>query len=250
MPCKDFTTDDIVSICSEIARSDNIVVQLPSKRINIFRRSSSNYETEPAPRKSSIARKLSLVNGIPCDGGKILTPELPSIERRKLSVDSCLNRMKERPIQEKRNASVPGLRGRDIVAVAILVDSNGIPIRTYTEDQDIPSDEVESADHIFLSRIPMMNSRKQSSQVVAAESNENIKLLEHVLAELDENKRQKIMKRLDRILIKLHTTDLNTAVSFLKTDRFANVRKEIKQELLLFVTKELKMTTPPLVECQ
>ena len=194
MPCKDFTTEDIICICSEIARSDNLLVQLPNKRASIFRRSTSANETE-VPRKTSIiARKLSLVNGIPCEGTNV-TPESPRIEKRKFSMDASLSRLqKNKNTQSRYKGNVPGLHGRDIVAVAILVDNNGTPIRTYTEHQDIPGDEIESAGHIFLSRIPVPGSAKKAIAPML-NNNENVKTLEEVLEELDENKRQKILKK-------------------------------------------------------
>lgn len=243
MPCKDFSPKDIVCICSEIARSDNIQVQDARKK-SFFRRSSSELDVPSLERKSSIARKLSLVNGIPtCDASaKTRIPESPTIDKftRKFSVDSNLDKLDK---TNKRKETIPGLRGRDVVAVAILVNDKGLPIKTYTENQDIPGEEIEAANHIFMSRVPVQRNHPQSDKTNNnnSTSNANIQALANVLTNLDNNKQEKMMKKLDKTLAKLHTTDLTTALSFLKVDRYADVRREIKAELLLFVTKDLKM---------
>lgn len=240
MPCKDFTTEEIIEICCDIARRDNIrLQQLPGKTKNPFRRSASTVQTSPKPPRSAIARRLSLVNGIPAAANE----KSDLKDKRRLSVDSSLQSMKVQQRADK-SLNVPGLRGRDIVAMAILVNSDGVPMRTYTEHQNIPSEEVDAADKIFIARVPVQNDSQSSDA-----DNNNIdkkgshKLLAESLHDIDLKQTQKLTKRVDKILIRLHTTDLNTALSFLKVERYADVRNEIKTEMLAFASKELKLVS-------
>jgi len=233
MPSKEFSTDDIIRICSEIAKDENIIVQLPNRK-GFFRRSSD--VEPPSQRKSSIARKLSLVNGIPCENGnKEVNPESPGINR-KISLG---NKLSNRHVNKE---NVPGLKGRNIVAVAILVDDHGVPTKTYTEHDDIPGEEIENAGQIFLSRIPIPFEKEKLRKCSSSSGTENTKALVAVLNDLDEPKRLKLMRKLEKSLSKLYTYDLNTAISFLKTDRYLEVRHEIQAELMLFVNSSLKMT--------
>lgn len=242
MPCRDFSSDDIVAICCDIARRDNIrVKEIPEKTKSRFKRStSSSSEAAQKQGKSSIARRISLMNGIPS-----VFPGKSNQQKeadRRLSVDSSLSSMRDRQTVDS-NDNIPGLRGRDIVAMAILVDQNGVPMKTYTEAEQIPCDEVDAADKIFLARVPVQNGNQSSDDKSNTSEDErnNIPLAD-ILEDIDLKQRQKLMKKLDRILIRLHTTDLNTALSFLKVERYADVRKEIKTEILAFAGKELKLS--------
>ena len=227
MPCRDFLPEDIITICCDIARRDNILAQQRTKKPSgIFQRlgSSSNDEEAPKPpRTSKLARGLSFSNGIPYIDNTMSEPESPS----------C------RKVDSNANNDVPGLKGRDIVAMAILVNKDGSPIKTYTEAQHIPSDEVDAANNIFLSRVPMASPRQHIPE------NNNIgdyKPLADFLEQMEPKHSIKLLKRLERILMKLHTTDVNTAISFLKVDRYRDVRQETKDELISFARKELKLT--------
>lgn len=246
MPCKDFSDDDVVCICSQIALDENIIVQLPTPKRSIFRRP-SDTEQQPVQRKSSIARKLSLVNGIPCDSsGKEQSPESPRLDRRN-SEPTIYNQIKMK--HEYNTQNIPGLRGRDIVAVAILVNRDGAPLRTYTEHQDIPEEEIEKAEQIFLSRVPVPN-KNDKSQILNKVDQGKIKALHEVLDGLETSKKEKLFRKMERVLLKLHTCDLNTALSFLKNERYNAVKREIKSEMISFVTKDLKMTPVKLNEIQ
>ena len=238
MPCRDFTCDDIVTICCDIIRRDNIRVkqpQLPAKKKSIFSRSSSSTSDV-----SALARRLSVANGIPSVyEGVSGEPK----ENRKLSVDSSVQRMKMLNNKNSKslldpNQNVPGLHGRDIVTMAILVNDNGAPIRAYTEADAIPSEEVDAADRIFLARVPSV---KNDNSNIINEHGEETVLLSEILSNMDQKQNTKLLKRLDKILMRLHTTDLNTALSFLKVERYADVRKELKEEILTFACKDLKL---------
>jgi len=234
MPCRDFTAEDIVTICSDIAKRDNIRVQLNQKKSSgFFRRSSSTLST--SSETSALARRMSIQNGIPC-----VDPNARSVSRKSsVEVSPTQRKAPRNPFEPK----VAGLKGRDVVAMAILVNDEGLPIRTYTETQQIPSDEVDAADHIFLSRVPVSTARLSPElNNNNMNSKDNYTALADLLEDLDNKQSTKLLRRLERILIKLHTTDLNTALSFLKIERYEEVRREAKEELLTFAVKEMKVT--------
>jgi len=233
MPCRDFTPEDIVTICCDIARRDNIGVQVPNKKSGggFFRRisnangnqnnsSSSNVDSEGSPRSA----QLSCQYGIPSTDANDNTMAIPQ----------------RNPVA----SNITGLKGRDVVAMAILVDDNGNPIRTYTETQKIPSNVVDSANKIFMSRVPVATACSNELLSVNKKSNSNSRYtpLADLLEDMPVKQSTKLLKRMERILIKLHTTDLNTALSFLKVERYKDVRSEAKNELLSFAIKELKVT--------
>ena len=238
MPCRDFTADDIIAICCDIAKRDGIVVQQARKKSGFFRRSSSSTST--TSDSSALGRRLSYQNGIPCADN---TGNGKNVQQRKYSMDQS-SRKPRNPFEP----NVAGLKGRDVVAMAILMNEDGNPIRTYTETQKIPSEEVDAANHILLSRVPV--SAASANQTVPSEYNNNNnndnkgngKPLADILDDLDAKQAAKLLKRLERILIKLHTTDLNTALCFLKIERYSDVRLEAKEEMLSFAVKELKLT--------
>ena len=235
MPCRDFTEEDIITICCNIAKTDGIVVQPLQKKSGFFRRSSSSTST--TSEHSALGRRLSCQNGIPFANNNAMNSQQ---QQRKFSMDQ--SRLRQRNPYEQ---SVAGLKGRDVVAMAILMNEDGNPIRTYTETQKIPSDEVDAADHILLSRVPVSNANaNQMTQYNNNNNNNdsNSKPLADILEDLDAKQSAKLLKRLERILVKLHTTDLNTALSFLKVDRYNDVRTEAKEEMLSFAMKELKVT--------
>ena len=232
MPTKDFTLDEVVQLCCEISTADNILCQVNKQKKSIFKRSNSfEKPSQPIRKTSVIARRLSLVNGIPCMGsnfpGSIGTFEKLSQEVAELKTTN----------EPKKN--VEGLDGRSVVALAILCDENGTPFRTYTEHQDIPEEEINSADKVFISRVPIKN--YCAVQQITGEDGDTLRSAASVLLDLDLEKREKLFKKLSRAITKLHTTDFKTASSFIKTDRYAEVKEDIKSEMLDFLTKEIKV---------
>lgn len=241
MPCRDFTADDIITICCDIAKRDGIVVQQPQKKSGFFRRSSSSTSTTQNNESSALVRRMSCQNGIPSADN---TDTVVNLQQRKFSKAEQQSSRKSPP-RNPYEQSVAGLKGRDVVAMAILMNEDGNPIRTYTETQKIPSEEVDAADHILLSRVPVSTTSPNHKYPENNNNNNNVvngKPLADLLEDLDAKQSAKLLKRLDRILIKLHTTDLNTALSFLKVERYRDVRHEAKEELLSFAVKELKVT--------
>lgn len=242
MPCRDFTADDIITICCDIAKRDGIVVQQAQKKTGFFRRSSSSTSTTQMTESSALVRRMSCQNGIPnADNPDTVV----NLQQRKFSTAEQ-QKSRKSPPRNPYEQSVAGLEGRDVVAMAILMDEDGNPIRTYTETQKIPSEEVDAADHILLSRVPVSTTSPNHKYPQNNNNNNNNmvngKPLADLLEDLDAKQQAKLLKRLDRILIKLHTTDLNTALSFLKVERYSAVRHEAKEELLSFAVKELKVT--------
>ena len=95
-----------------------------------------------------------------------------------------------------------------------------------------------------MSHVPVATA--QSSEFLSPNHNNNKNNderspLADLLNDMSDKQSIKLMRRMERVLIKLHTTDVNTALSFLKVDRYKDVRSEAKNELLTFAVKELKV---------
>ena len=240
MPYTGFTVNEIIKICCDIASIEGIMVQQPRvvKR-SVLRRFNKDINNLSV----KVRRSCSLNSDVDWTGN------------RSNSIRQCMHKSESSPSiaidtddntadkEEMAKKNIPGLRGRDVVAIAILVDKKGTPIKTYTEHEPIPSDEYEAATQVFMSRVPFPESDPKNKETTPT-SDVNAKALVDVLTdEMDVVKANSLKKRMSHVLIKLHTTDLSTALSFLKLDRFAHVREEIKSELLTFVKKDLKMTS-------
>ena len=215
MARKGFSNEDIMEICVDVARSESIYVV-----VNNDEEANKHIKSK---KKSSISQKLKDIKGG---------------FTRKNSSKLLQNGQKGDSTQPPE--AVPGLHGRDIVAVAILVGEDGAPIKSYTENDDIPSEEIEAAENVILTRVPV-NAPQSKDDIVKENKDPNVKSVVDILnGELDANDRKRLIKRMEKILIRLHTTDLSTARSFLQTDRYTNVRKSIKTDLLSFITKDMK----------
>ena len=66
-------------------------------------------------------------------------------------------------------------------------------------------------------------------------------LIDMLTQQLDEEAKAKLVKKVEKLLVKLHTADLSTARSFLKQDKYSSVRKSIRSELIAFLSKDLKL---------
>ena len=216
------------------------MVQVPRRKTSLFRRFSADL--------SKLTVKPTRSTGNMSDAESSSTEVSPILQNRRKSIDPPRKRMEVisddkiiRDTDKTEPPNIPGLRGRDVVAIAILVDDQGVPMKTYTEHQDIPSDEYDAAKQVYISRVPCADpvpKRREST----TSHRLNVKPLSTVLSEdLDTEKAKKLSKRMSKVLNKLHTTDLDTALALLKVERFLRVRKEIKEELLIFAEKDLKM---------
>lgn len=85
--------------------------------------------------------------------------------------------------------------------------------------------------------------RKKSSSAAGSTELQNVKTLEYILLnELNIKGRDKLMDRMSDLMRSLKTTDLPTARSFLKLERYGEIRKNIILQLNEYVAKDLKMT--------
>lgn len=207
-----FTYDEILSICREVAQTDKIFVQVRGANERTFEinvaEPSKHDENRQRAQKYSIPYSVRIPRG------------------------------KDRPINRHNNnqyENVPGLQGREIVAVAIIVDEKGSPLKTYTEHEDIPKGEIENAGHIYLSRVPI------PKQTQTLNNFDDYQSLAQLLDKLDGNKYIRLCQTMDDALSVLHTSDLRTAISFLKTERYKDRREEVKKALMEFVVRELRL---------
>lgn len=214
------------------------MVQIPTQKTSVFRRlsedltkltvrgSRSDLESDSNVIKRTLSRRKS-------DDPAKRVAEV--VQDDKIVKD----------VEKTNKENIPGLGGRDVVAIAILVDGEGAPMKTYTEHQDIPSDEYDAAKQVFISRVPCAdpeeNKRKNSTSPALSERL-NIKPLADVLLDhIEVDQANKLKRRMCKVLIKLHTTDLETALSFLKVERYGKVRRDILNELVMFAERDLKM---------
>lgn len=245
MPSREFTVNEVITICSTIADREDIVVQVPTRKPSLFRRFSEDLTKLTLKSKPSTSGNNS-------DSDPEQTS--PVVGNRRSSTKAANNRMEMvtdskvvKDTEKPNKENIPGLGGRDVVAIAILVDNQGVPMKTYTEHEDIPSEEYDAANQVYISRVPFREDEetkyaRKSPRPSISGSGANTKKLSDVLAEdIDVDKANKLKKRMGKVLIKLHTTDLRTAQSFLKLERFDNVRREITRELVNFVQKDMKM---------
>merc|ERR1712226_1490172 len=94
-----------------------------------------------------------------------------------------------------------------------------------------------------MGRVPCPEDKPMSSPPTTPGNKQSIKSLADILSEdIEVEKANKLKKRMERVLIKLYTTDLETALSFLKVERYAKVHRDILRELLIFVEKDMKMS--------
>jgi len=236
MPTREFTVNDVIKICADLAYKENIMVQIPTRKPSIFRRFSEDLTKLTVKAKSGNNSDSDQDSGenspIMYSQGNVNT------NRMEVVTDSKIVKDTEKP----SNENIPGLRGRDVVAIAILVDNQGVPMKTYTEHEDIPSEEYDAANQVYISRVPFPESPSSRKNSRPTSNGLNVKTLYDFLSEdIDVEKANKLKRRMTKILVKLHTTDLQTAQSFLKLERFEKVRHEIRNELVHFVEKDLKM---------
>lgn len=238
MACRDFTVNDVITLCSDIAENEGIMLQIPEKKKDKLWRTLSGDLSEILSSKTA---KLN-VTGTSGSKSACSSPVMP--RGRTFGFPNASKAKKQ------DTKTIPGLQGRDIMTITIVVNDSGAPVKTYTEDENIPIEEYDTAKNVFVSRVPMSYKGPTTSsnnnldlQTFDETEQLNVKLLSHFLQEdIDVEKAKKLKKRMSKVLIKLHTTDLSTAKAFLNAKRFANVRSEIKAELLTFVDKDLKMT--------
>ena len=85
--------------------------------------------------------------------------------------------------------------------------------------------------------------QRKKAATASSTTDVNVKTLEDILLnDLNIKGRDALMKRMSNILPALKTTDLDTAKSFLRLDRYSTVRENIVTQLNEFVSKDLKMT--------
>ena len=206
------TYDEILSICREIVQTDKIFVQVRGANEITFQKNVAKPSRQDENRQR--AQRYPI-------------PYLLRIARGK-----------DHPINHHNNnqyEDVPGLQGREIVAVAIIVDKKGSPLKTYTEHEDIPKEEIENAGHIYLSRVPI------PKQTPNLDNFDDYQSLAQLFDELDGNKYIRLCQTMDSALSVLHTSDLRTAISFLKIERYKERREEVKKTLMEFVIRELRL---------
>ena len=247
MPSRELTVNDVLTICSTIADREDITVQTPTRKPSLFRRFSEDLTKLTIKSKPGTS-----ANNSDSDPDQT-SPVVQSGRRRSSAKQSSRmemvtdNKVVKDTTEKPNKENIPGLGGRDVVAIAILVDNQGVPMKTYTEHEDIPSEEYDAANQVYISRVPFREDEdkkyaKKSPRTSVSSGGSNVKRLSDILAEdIDVEKANKLKKRMRKVLIKLHTADLRTAQSFLKLDRFDSVRKEIKRELINFVEKDMKV---------
>ena len=220
MPGQEFSKDDVLVICIELAKQANVFIKAPSSRnnsIDIHGGSSADLcHSSGAQKKGKFYIR------------KAFSGKKNSHPKRKIP-DSTKG-------EDKKQESVPGLNERDIVAIAILVDEKGTPKKTYTEVQSIPEDEIENSSNVFLSRVPVASKEMEEP----ASSSNNCIPVSSALNHIDNAKKDRLFKKMSKHLYKLHTGDRNTALSFLKTAMYENIITEIKVELIYFLEKDFK----------
>ena len=220
MPGQEYSKDDVLVICTELAKQANVFIKAPSSRnnsIDIQGESSGDLcHSSGAQKKGKFHIR------------KALSGKKNSKQKRKM-LDSAKG-------EDKKQENIPGLKERDIVAIAILVDEKGSPKKTYTELQRIPEDEIENSSNVFLSRVPVAGKEMEEP----ASSSNNCIPVSSALNHIDNAKKDRLFKKMSKPLYKLHTGDRNTALSFLKTEMYENIITEIKVELIYFLEKDFK----------
>lgn len=186
---------------------------------------------------------------------------LPSIKKSSTTHD-CNNKQDTNPVSNgNTTTTIPTTKSNNnehrmskndplpsLVTMAILVGEDGKAVTALSEGGLVKDDDLQNVEGAFVCRIPQMNTDKSLTNnnvdktCTKTHAGEDVKSLGDVLLNhLNVQEKDKLMKRMPAVLRGLKTNDYSTARSFIKSDRFADVRKAIKSELEVFVTKDLKM---------
>ena len=210
--------NDVIRICSRVAADEHILVEAPLT-------------------KMARLRKMSME--LRCVGRNSERDEEGSYS---------LTRWKSE--QQVRNLNHQLSKITSLIALPIVVASNDENNNSVEDEQD--EDNMSPRKSIqYLALNNWRHLSKSDSHVNETKFQEitcppddglNRRNLWDVLErDLSVDKANKLKKRMYGTLMKFHTTDLATLFTFIKLNRYAHVRDELKQLLCTFVEKDLKM---------
>jgi len=135
----------------------------------------------------------------------------------------------ENEVPVQNTEAIAGLHNRDIASVSINING-GAPA---TEEE---AGEGSESSGVIQFRVPVKEEADDGKVHIDTQP-----LVDMLTNELDDETKGKLVKKVEKLLIKLHTTDISTARSFIKQEKYSNVRKSVRSELLTFLGKDMKL---------